>query len=199
MRVERLTTSAGEVFDGPLLLTPQLFGDERGYFFESWNKRSFATALEDFGQIVPSFVQDNHSMSVRGVLRGLHYQLPPHPQGKLVRCIAGEVFDVAIDLRRSSPTCGHWGAVRLNDNNHQQLWIPSGFAHGFLTITQQAQVLYKTTDFWSRDCERSIRWDHPDLAIDWPLCELDGLDPLLSEKDSDCSVFHRFADLDLFR
>jgi len=169
MQAERLITSAGELLAGPLLLTPQVFADGRGFFFESWNQQRFAAALEADGQ--PSshpFVQDNHSRSTRGVLRGLHYQIPPHPQGKLVRCVVGEIFDVAVDLRRSSSSFGQWVAARLSAENHRQLWVPPGFAHGFLTLSPVAEVLYKTTDLWSRSCERAIRWNDPDLAIAWP-------------------------------
>jgi len=169
----------------PLLLTPRVFGDGRGFFFESWNQRSFAAALGlELGQ-APAFVQDNHSRSARGVLRGLHYQLPPHPQGKLVRCVLGEIFDVAVDIRRSSPTFGHWAGATLSATNHQQLWVPPGFAHGFLTLSETAEVLYKTTEFWSRDCERAIRWDDPQLAIQWPLEVLAGALPQLSDKDAE--------------
>jgi dTDP-4-dehydrorhamnose 3,5-epimerase len=133
-------------------------------------------------------VQDNHSRSRHGVLRGLHYQLPPHPQGKLVRCVLGEIFDVAVDLRRSSATFGQWVGAHLSASNHQQLWVPAGFAHGFVTLSEHAEVLYKTTDFWSRDCERAIRWDDPELAIVWPLSPLAGVSPLLSEKDAAAPV-----------
>jgi dTDP-4-dehydrorhamnose 3,5-epimerase len=134
-------------------------------------------------------VQDNHSRSSCGVLRGLHYQLPPHPQGKLVRCVVGAIFDVAVDLRRSSSTFGQWVGAHLSAENHQQLWVPAGFAHGFLTLSEQAEVLYKTTDFWSRDCERAIRWDDPEVAIAWPLeALLAGMPalevPQLSAKDA---------------
>jgi dTDP-4-dehydrorhamnose 3,5-epimerase len=197
MKVERLASASGNALSGPLLLTPQVFVDERGCFFESWNQRAFAAALKADGQIVPSFVQDNQSQSTRGVLRGLHYQLPPRSQGKLVRCGVGEVFDVIVDIRSSSPTCGHWASVRLNGISHKQLWIPQGFAHGFLALSDQAQLLYKTTDFWSPECERIIRWDHPDLAIDWPLWELDGMDPILSKNDTFRQVRIQFADMDL--
>jgi dTDP-4-dehydrorhamnose 3,5-epimerase len=185
MNVERLQTTSGTSLVGPLLITPRVFGDDRGFFFESWNQRAFTAALEADGQPVPEFVQDNHSRSCQGVLRGLHYQLPPHPQGKLVRCVLGEIFDVAVDIRRGSASFGQWVGTRLSAVNHQQLWVPAGFAHGFLTLSDQAEVLYKTTDFWDRECERAIRWDDPHLAIDWPSwtdpaapCE-----PLLSAKD----------------
>jgi dTDP-4-dehydrorhamnose 3,5-epimerase len=182
MQAEVLTTAAGVPLQGPLLLTPQVFGDGRGFFFESWNQRVFAGVLEADGQPVPAFVQDNHSRSSAGVLRGLHFQLPPHPQGKLVRCVVGEIFDVAVDVRWDSPTFGQWVGARLSADNHQQLWVPAGFAHGFLTLSAQAEVLYKTTDVWSRDCERALRWDDPELAITWPLeaCSV----PQLSEKDA---------------
>ena len=184
MQAEGLTTAAGVPVQGPLLLTPRVFGDERGFFFESWNQQAFNAAAGD-----TCFVQDNHSRSSCGVLRGLHYQLPPHPQGKLVRCVVGAIFDVAVDLRRSSSTFGQWVGAHLSAENHQQLWVPAGFAHGFLTLSEQAEVLYKTTDFWSRDCERAIRWDDPEVAISWPLEALTGgmpaLEaPQLSDKDA---------------
>ena len=186
MQAERLKTTTGQPVAGPLLITPRVFGDEHGFFFESWNQRTFAAALEADGQPAPAFVQDNHSRSSCGVLRGLHYQLPPHPQCKLVRCVLGEIFDVAVDIRHGSPTFGQWVGATLSAANHQQLWVPAGFAHGFLTLTAHAEVLYKTTDFWSRDCERAIRWDDPQLAITWPPLELAGSSgaPLLSEKDA---------------
>jgi len=181
---------------GLLLLTPQVFADDRGFFFESWNATRFAQALlADPGQ--PSsevrFVQDNHSCSARGVLRGLHFQLPPHPQGKLVRCTAGEIFDVAVDLRRGSPTFGRWLGVRLSGANHQQLWVPPGFAHGFLSLQDGSEVLYKTTDVWHRECERSLLWNDPAMAITWPLAELQiEAGPSLSGKDA---VAPRLAEL----
>jgi dTDP-4-dehydrorhamnose 3,5-epimerase len=188
MQAEGLLTSAGIPLEGdrhqtPLLLTPRLFGDDRGFFFESWNQRSFAAALGLPLERAPGFVQDNHSSSSRGVLRGLHYQLPPHPQGKLVRCIVGQIFDVAVDIRRSSPTFGQWVGAVLSSDNQQQLWVPEGFAHGFLTLSGHAEVLYKTTDFWSKECEGAIRWDDPQVAIAWPLDSLGGIEPLLAEKD----------------
>ena len=193
MQVEVLTTAAGVPVQGPLLLTPRVFGDGRGFFFESWNQQAFNAAAGD-----TAFVQDNHSRSSRGVLRGLHYQLPPHPQGKLVRCVLGEIFDVAVDIRRSSPTFGQWVGAVLSADNKQQLWVPAGFAHGFLTLSEQAEVLYKTTDFWSRECERAIRWDDPQLGIVWPLEALAGAEPQLSEKDAVAPLLAELAEGDLF-
>jgi dTDP-4-dehydrorhamnose 3,5-epimerase len=165
---------------GPLLITPQLFGDNRGFFFESWNQRRFDEAV---GEPI-TFSQDNHSRSSRGVLRGLHYQLQPEPQGKLVRCPLGRILDVAVDLRRSSPTFGQWVGAELSADNHCQLWVPVGFAHGFLTLSEAAEVLYKASGYWSKACERSLRWNDPHLAIAWPLEQLAGLEPLLAAKDA---------------
>ena len=169
---------------GPLLLTPRVFGDARGFFFESWNDRQWQQLLAEHGQEPVALVQDNHSRSSRGVLRGLHYQLPPNPQGKLARCVLGEIFDVVVDLRRRSPTFGQWVGARLSAENHQQLWVPVGFAHGFLTLSEHAEVLYKTTDFWSQPCERAIRWDDPELAVVWPEEGLPEGQPLLAGKDA---------------
>ena len=203
MQAEALLTNLGVPFDGPkhglpLLITPQLFGDDRGFFFESWNQRSFAQALGLPLEQAPAFVQDNHSRSAKGVLRGLHYQLPPHPQGKLVRCIVGEIFDVAVDIRRSSRTFGQWVGACLSAENHQQLWVPEGFAHGFLTFSEQAEVLYKTTDFWNKDCERSIRWDDPQLQVVWPMQQLEGIEPLLALKDASAPSLQELGHGDLF-
>jgi dTDP-4-dehydrorhamnose 3,5-epimerase len=180
MQVEQLQTPSGQTLDGPLLITPQLFGDDRGFFYESWNQRRFDGAVGT----PTSFSQDNHSRSSRGVLRGLHYQLEPEPQGKLVRCPVGAIFDVAVDLRRSSATFGQWVGAELSADNHRQLWVPVGFAHGFLTLSESAEVLYKASGFWSKTCERSLRWNDPELAIAWPLDRLGGLEPLLAEKDA---------------
>jgi dTDP-4-dehydrorhamnose 3,5-epimerase len=171
--------------DGPLLLTPKVFGDERGYFLESWNRRSFAEALGTLEVELPNFVQDNQSRSRRGVLRGLHYQVAPEPQAKLVRCVAGEIFDVAVDLRRNSASFGQWTGTRLSGTNHRQLWVPVGFAHGFLTLSDTAEVLYKTAGYWNRTCERLLRWNDPTIGIDWPLDDLEGLEPLLTDKDAE--------------
>ena len=147
-----------------LVLEPAVHGDERGFFLESFNQRAFDAAA---GRHV-AFVQDNHSRSRRGVLRGLHYQLPPHAQGKLVRVVRGRVFDVAVDMRRSSPRFGQWVGVELSGENHRQLWIPPGFAHGFLVLSDEADFLYKTTDYYAPECEAAVRWDDPALAIAWP-------------------------------
>lgn len=158
-----------------LILEPQVFGDERGFFYESFNARRFT----ELAGVQRDFVQDNHSRSQRGVLRGLHYQLQ-QAQGKLVRVSAGEVYDVAVDVRRSSPTFGRWVGAHLSAENKRQMWIPEGFAHGFLVLSEFAEFLYKTTDYYAPAHERCIRWDDPALAIDWPL---DGLAPQLSAKD----------------
>jgi dTDP-4-dehydrorhamnose 3,5-epimerase len=189
MQVEQLTTASGQVMDGPLLITPQIFGDDRGFFYESWNQHRFDQAVG----IPTSFSQDNHSRSSRGVLRGLHYQLEPEPQGKLVRCPVGAIFDVAVDLRRSSATFGQWVGALLSSENQQQLWVPVGFAHGFLTLSEAAEVLYKASGFWSKSCERSLRWNDPELAIAWPLDRLDGAEPLLAEKDAAAPSFDAAA------
>ena len=179
MNAERLQAPSGTALAGPLLITPRVFGDDRGFFFESWNQRRFDEAVG----APTSFSQDNHSRSCRGVLRGLHYQLEPEPQGKLVRCPVGAVFDVAVDLRRSSATFGQWVGAELSAENQQQLWVPVGFGHGFLTLSESAEVLYKASGFWSKDCERSLLWSDPELAIAWPLDRLGGSEPLLAEKD----------------
>jgi len=158
-----------------LLIEPEVFGDERGFFMESFNARRFreATGIE------AEFVQDNHSRSVRGVLRGIHYQVV-RPQGKLVRVAAGRVFDVAVDLRRSSPRFGRWVGVELSDRDHRQMWVPPGFGHAFLVLSDSADFLYKTTDYWYREHDRSLRWNDPALAIDWPLAR----EPLLAARDA---------------
>ncbi len=161
-------------FPGLLLIEPEVFADQRGFFFESFNQRKFEQLI---GRPV-QFVQDNHSRSARNVLRGLHYQVD-RSQGKLVHVIAGEVFDVSVDLRRSSPTFGKWFGVHLSEENKRMLWIPEGFAHGFLVLSEFAESLYKTTDYWSPEHERCIIWNDPDLAIAWPLTAT----PQLSAKD----------------
>lgn len=169
-----------------LLIEPRVFADSRGFFLESYNQRNFEAYM---GREI-RFVQDNHSRSQQGVLRGLHYQIT-QPQGKLIRVIAGEIFDVAVDLRRSSPTFGHWAGAILSAENKCQIWIPEGFAHGFLVLSDVAECLYKTTDYYAPDAERSIAWDDSTLKIDWPIkCP-----PTLSDKDR-CGV--AFTDADIF-
>lgn len=167
--LKKISTSLPGVF----ILEPRVFGDERGFFFESYNRR----AMSDVG-ITEEFVQDNHSSSSRNVLRGLHYQVK-HPQGKLVRVAEGEIIDVAVDLRRSSATFGGWEAVRLSGENKRMLWIPPGLAHGFRVVSERAQVLYKATDYYAPEHERTLAWNDPHLKIKW---ELDG-DPIVSAKD----------------
>lgn len=158
-----------------LVLEPKVFGDARGFFYESFNARDFAQATG----LDVHFVQDNHSKSAKGVLRGLHYQIQ-HPQGKLVRVVQGEVFDVAVDMRKSSATCGQWVGMHLSADNHRQLWVPPGFAHGFVVLSDTAEFLYKTTDYWYPEHERSLRWDDPSVGIDWPIQG----PPLLAAKDA---------------
>jgi dTDP-4-dehydrorhamnose 3,5-epimerase len=165
-----------------VLIEPKVFGDERGFFFESFNHARFEAEVAG-GR---SFVQDNHSRSERGVLRGLHYQLSPHAQGKLVRVVSGEVFDVAVDIRRSSPTFGKWVGAKLSAENKHQLFVPEGFAHGFVTLSESADFLYKTTGYYAPDHERSIWWDDPELGIDWPI---EAAAIRLSDKDRDAPSF----------
>lgn len=167
-----------------LVIQPKVFGDERGFFMESWNARTFAAA-----GLEVDFVQDNHSRSSRGVLRGLHFQ-NPHPQGKLVRVGAGAVYDVIVDLRRSSPSFGQWFGIELSAANHTMLWVPPGLAHGFLTLRDGTDFLYKCQGYYSPQDEHSLAWNDPDLAIDWPL---DGLTPQLSAKDSAGTPFARIT------
>ena len=165
---------------GVLIIEPKVFGDERGFFYESFNARAFAEATG----LTRTFVQDNHSRSQKGVLRGLHYQLE-HTQGKLVRVSAGEVLDVAVDIRRSSPNFGQWIGVRLSAQNHRQLWVPEGFAHGFVVLSDYAEFLYKTTDYYAPAHERCILWNDETLAIHWPA----GIQPILSAKDAQGKAF----------
>ena len=172
-----------------LLIEPRVFGDARGFFMESFNQQAFDAAV---GYPVV-FVQDNHSRSARGVLRGLHYQLAPHAQGKLVRVTSGRVFDVAVDMRRSSPRFGQWAASELSADNHHQMWVPPGFAHGFLVLSDSADFLYKTTDYYAPQAEASVAWDDPALAIDWPHA---GVAPVLSVKDAQAPRLAQAATFD---
>jgi dTDP-4-dehydrorhamnose 3,5-epimerase len=170
-----------------VVVEPRVFGDARGFFLESFNRRRLEAAL---GRTL-DFVQDNHSLSARGVLRGLHYQLP-HPQAKLVRVVRGEVFDVAVDLRRASPTFGRWTGLPLSAENKRQVFVPEGFAHGFLVVSEEAEVLYKVTTYWDSGAEQCIRWDDPDLRIAWPI---GAGGPTLSPKDA---VARAFRDAPVF-
>lgn len=179
--MEVIATKIPEV----LIIEPKVFGDERGFFYESFNKKKFVEACG----ITAEFVQDNHSKSAKGVLRGLHYQIK-QPQGKLVRVSAGEVLDVAVDLRKLSGTFGQWVGVKLSAENKRQLWVPAGFAHGFVVLSETAEFLYKTTDYYAPEFERCIRWDDADLSIDW---QYDGK-PLVSDKDANGLTFKE-ADL----
>lgn len=169
-----------------VLLEPRVFSDERGFFFESWNRHTLA----ELG-IAADFVQDNHSRSIRNVLRGLHYQAGEHAQGKLIRVIAGEIYDVAVDLRRSSPTFGRWVGFTLSADNRRMAWIPSGFAHGFCVTSDSAEFLYKVANYWHPESERTLAWNDPDLAIPWPLAG----PPILSAKDA---AGTRLADAETF-
>jgi dTDP-4-dehydrorhamnose 3,5-epimerase len=172
--------------DGVIVFEPKVFGDARGFFLESFRQRDFDAAL---GRHV-EFVQDNHSRSPRGVLRGLHWQEAPHAQGKLVRVTRGAVFDVAVDIRRGSPTFGRWFGLELSDVNHRQLWIAPGLAHGFLVTSDSADFLYKTTTYYAPEAERAVRWDDPDLAIAWPEV---GVAPTVSAKDAAAATFASLA------
>ncbi len=168
-----------------VVIVPPRFGDDRGFFSESWNRRKLAQA----GLDLPEFVQDNHSLShSEGTVRGLHYQAPPHAQGKLVRCGRGRIFDVAVDIRNGSPTYGQWHAEELSFANGRQLWIPAGFLHGFMTLAPDSEIIYKCTDYYSPECDGAVRWDS--VGIDWPL---DTTTPAISEKDRNAVAFSDFA------
>lgn len=179
---------------GVVIVEPAVFGDDRGWFCESFNEPRFHAALAALGLPAPrAFVQDNHSCSRAGVLRGLHYQLPPHAQGKLVRVVKGAAFDVAVDIREGSPTFGRWTGVRLDAENKRQLWVPEGFAHGFVALEDDTHFLYKTTDVYAKACERSIRFDDPAIGVQWPLPA--GLTaPILAAKDAEAPLLAQ-ADL----
>lgn len=170
-----ITTDIPDIF----IVEPQVFGDDRGFFFESFNQKMW----EETTGLKTRFVQDNHSLSAKGVLRGLHYQLPPAVQAKLIRCVVGEIFDVAVDLRRKSPTFGKWVSACLSAENKRQMWVPEGFAHGFLVLSDVAEVLYKTTDYYNPACDRGIVWNDPDIGVDWPLLGT----PLVSKRDAEAA------------
>ncbi len=176
MKTQEVISNYAKVIDGPLILQPEIFSDERGFFLESWNRKNFheITLKND------DFVQDNHSFSSYGVLRGLHFQIYPQAQSKLIRCIRGEIYDVIVDLRSQSATYGHWAGVKLDSIGSQQLWIPIGFAHGFLVTSNEAEIIYKVSNYWDIKYERALLWNDNDLAIKWPL----DIQPKISLKDS---------------
>ena len=179
---EKCFNKEGQLIEGPLIIKPKIYFDERGFFQESWNKKNFNKVLLENDQKEETFLQDNHSKSVKGTLRGLHYQKDPNAQGKLVRCLNGEVFDVAVDLRKSSKTFLNYTFVNLSGKNQTQFWIPRGFAHGFLTLSDYAEVLYKATQYWNKDSELSLKWNDPNININWPI-ELLEEELNVSEKD----------------
>ena len=174
--------------DGLLILEPRVFGDDRGWFMESFNQRAFEQILKERNLDIPQFVQDNHSCSQKNTLRGLHFQKAPHAQGKLVRVVQGKAWDVAVDIRPKSKTYGQWVGVELSGENSKQFWIPAGFAHGFVALEDNTQFLYKTTNYYSKECERSIVWDDADIAIEWPIES--GLELKLTDKDKFAPTFN---------
>lgn len=179
MQKIKLKTNKKNLLDDVILIKPEIFSDRRGFFYESWNSVNFNEKIT-----VTNFCQDNHSHSLKGVLRGIHYQLNPFAQGKLIRCTRGEIYDVAIDLRKNSITYKEWVGIELSEANKYLLWIPEGFGHGFLTLSSSADVQYKVTKKWDKDSEKSILWNDSELKIDWPINKLDKYKPLISEKDS---------------
>ena len=179
MKVNKLRNKENQIINGPLEIKPKIFNDDRGYFYETWNAKDFEAKIDS----ETSFVQDNQSYSERGTLRGLHYQLNPMAQGKLVRVTKGIVFDVIVDLRQKSKTFKSWTSLILNCQDKNQIWIPKGFAHGFLTLSEEAILEYKVTDFWGKDLERTILWNDPSISIEWPRLNNKLLEPNLSFKD----------------
>ena len=192
IRSKKCFTKESIEIDGPLIIQPKVFEDNRGFFFESWNKKNLDLIFIEKNESPPTFVQDNHSKSDKGILRGLHIQKKPYSQGKLIRCISGKIFDVAIDMRINSKTFCKWTSVFLTAENKSIFWIPEGFAHGFLSLEENTEVLYKTTNYWDKESELTLRWDDPLLSIEWPMQYLSkGIS--LSEKDKN-GVF--LSDLD---
>ena len=183
MNIKNLSSNKGNILNGVFIIEPAVFKDYRGFFYESWNQSLFNKIV---GTEV-KFQQDNHSISNIGVLWGLHYQIAPKPQVKLIRCISGSIFDVAVDIRKSSPTFGEWTSIVLDNSNKIMIWIPVGFAHGFLSLEDNSEVLYKVSELWSKDDERSIRWNDNKININWPLKDIKFSEPILSEKDSKAS------------
>tara|TARA_B100000886_G_scaffold305659_1_gene237504 strand:+ start:201 stop:788 length:588 start_codon:yes stop_codon:yes gene_type:complete len=179
VNINRLKTNKGNLIDSICIIKPKVFSDKRGFFYESWNELDFNTNI-----CKRNFCQDNHSKSCKGAIRGIHYQIPPFEQGKLVRCTRGSIFDIAVDLRKYSATYKEWIGIELNDINNSQLWVPEGFGHGFLTLSEDAEVQYKVTKEWNKKSEKSILWNDPDLKIAWPLNNLAKIKPIISTKDS---------------
>ena len=190
-------TESGEKISGLLLIKPNIFYDERGLFLESWNKKIFDKILANENQEIFELVQENHSKSKKGVLRGLHYQRQPYAQAKLVRCISGLVFDVVLDLRKESKTFGKWAGINLSAEHYNQLWIPKGFAHGFLTLSNFAEINYKTTNFWYKEYEMSILWNDKTINIKWPLQNLDS-QLIINQKDNNAKKFSEISEEFLF-
>ena len=191
MEYKKLKSNHEIIFEGPLLLLPKKYSDSRGFFMESWNSETFNKIIKK----PINFVQDNHSKSKKYVIRGLHYQLPPKDQGKIIRCISGEIYDVLVDLRKGSKTFLSWAGILLDDKQHKQLWIPPGFAHGFLALSENTEIIYKTTALWSKEYERSISWDDPKLEINWPL---NNHEPLISFKDLNSPKIENISKNDFF-
>ncbi len=195
MKIEQIISNKGFLFSGPLLIKPKMNIDDRGLFFESWNKRLFDNVINQ----KVNFVQDNESISFFGILRGLHFQINPNVQGKLVRTTYGEIFDVIVDLRRNSNTFLDWYGVELNEENNFQLWVPPGFAHGFLTLSKKARVTYKVTNYWSKKDERNLLWSEKEIGIKWPLKKINDTLPKLSKKDLNAkSLDNLFQKGDIF-
>ncbi len=198
MKVKKVYDNKGKCINGLLQINPKLFHDSRGFFQESWNKKIWEESLKSQNQFPKPFVQDNHSRSRKGTLRGLHYQLEPYSQGKLVRCINGVIYDVAVDLRKDSETFGKWAGIELSAENNIQFWIPSGFAHGFLTLSSEADLVYKVNEYWHKSSERILNWNDKKLAIDWPKDILENTQIELSDKDKNAPFLAQLGEHDLF-
>ena len=190
MEIRNLKTNLGNEINGPKLIKPNIYKDSRGFFYESWNQKKYNEVLED----KVTFYQDNISRSKKDVIRGLHYQLSPKKQGKLVRCTIGTIFDIAVDVRKDSSTFGEWVCIQLSSELHEQFWIPEGFAHGFLVLTNYAEVHYKASNFWEPKLERSIIWNDKDLSINWPLKTQKIENPILNKKDADAYTLKELID-----
>lgn len=190
MEFTKILNNRGEVLEGPLVLEPKVFKDNRGYFLESWNKKTIKNILKkDI-----NFVQDNHSYSQKGVLRGMHYQLSPFQQNKLIRCLSGEIYDVIVDIRQNSTTFATWAGIILNDKNLKEFWIPAGFAHGFITLSNFANVLYKTDEYWDKKSENALIWDDKIIKIKWPEIPFE---IIISDKDKEAKTLNELKNLNL--